>query len=215
MTDTTITLGNIAIHEPVTAFTDLIITILAFAYFRNLNSKDEVTKNWRLFFLFLSLSTLAGACSHAFFEIHEGVQYKIIWLGMQFLNGFAVFFAQRATLFSVLKDSKNYNSWRVSYIIQLVMYFVVLIIIQKYIITIIDNAIGLIPIMILHFTAKKKEAYYTWISYGILISFITAIVHGAKFSLHDYFNYNDIAHVFIMISLTVMFLGVKRKTISG
>jgi hypothetical protein len=213
MIDTTIHIGNIAIHEPVTAFTDFIITILGFIFYLNLPPKNEVVKNWRLFFLFIALSTLAGGCSHAFFAIHEGVQYKTIWIGMQFLNGFAVFFAQQATLRSVLKNSKSYNGWRISYPIQLIIYFIVLLIVQKYIITILDNALGLIPIMILHFTAREKEEYYHWVGYGITISFITAIVHGAKFSLHAYFNYNDIAHVFIMMSLTVIFLGIKKKAV--
>lgn len=210
MTDTTLTIGNIPIHEPVTAFTDYLITIIAFIYFLKLSSSNEVVRNWRLFFLFISLSTLFGGCSHAFFAVHEGWQYKSFWLPMQFINGFAVYFAQKATLLSVLKDSEKYNAWKLSYILQLCIYFVVLIIVQKYIVTILDNAIGLVPIMILHFTAKVKEEHYNYIGYGICVSFITAIVHGIKFSLHDYFNYNDIAHVFIMISLTVMYLGVKR-----
>lgn len=214
MTDTTIFIGDIAIHEPVTVLTDYIITIIAFIYYWKLHSTNEVVKNWRLFFLFISLSTLFGGTSHAFYAVHEGFNYKSIWLTMQILNGFAVFFAQKATLLSVLKNSNHKNYWRLSYVIQLLLYFILLMIIQKYIITIIDNAIGLIPIMILHFTAKEKEEYQKWIGYGITISFITAIVHGLKFSLHDYFNYNDIAHVFIMISLTVMFLGVKRKSLT-
>lgn len=214
MTDTTITIGGLAIHEPVTAFTDLIITILAFIYYLKLSANNEIVKNWRLFFLFISLSTFAGGCSHAFFAVHEGAQYKTVWLGMQFINGFAVYFAQKATLLSVLKNSKNYNAWKLSYAIQLFTYFVVLIIFQKYIVTIVNNATGLIPIMILHFTATDKKQSYNWVAYGILISFITAIVHGAKFSLHAYFNYNDIAHVFIMISLSVMYWGIKQKPIS-
>lgn len=214
MTNTTITIGGLAIHEPVTAFTDLIITILAFIYYLKLSANNEIVKNWRLFFLFISLSTFAGGCSHAFFAVHEGAQYKTVWLGMQFINGFAVYFAQKATLLSVLKNSKNYNAWKLSYAIQLFTYFVVLIIFQKYIVTIVNNATGLIPIMILHFTATDKKQSYNWVAYGILISFITAIVHGAKFSLHAYFNYNDIAHVFIMISLSVMYWGIKQKPIS-
>jgi hypothetical protein len=214
MTDTTIIIGDIAIHEPVTAFTDFIITILAFTFYRKLSANNEIVKNWRLFFLFISISTLLGGCSHAFFAVHEGAQYKTVWLGMQFINGFAVYYAQKGTLLSVLKNSKYYNAWKLSYMIQLIIYFIVLIIVQKYIVTIIDNAIGLIPIMILHFAAKDKKQYYNWVGYGIAVSFITAIVHGAKFSLHAYFNFNDIAHVFIMISLSVIFWGIKQKPTS-
>jgi hypothetical protein len=214
MIDTTITIGNLSIHEPVTAFTDFLITILAFFFYLRLSSPNETVNNWRRFFLFISLSTLMGGCSHAFFAVHDGWAYKSLWLPMQFLNGFAVYFAQRATLISVLKDSASKNVWRISYSIQLILYFVILGIVQKYIVTIADNAIGLIPIMVLHFGAKDKEEYYRYIGYGICISFITAIVHGLKISIGPYFNFNDIAHVFIMISLTVMFLGIKQKATS-
>lgn len=214
MIETTLRIGDFIVYEPMTAFTDYIITVMAFIFFLRLSSDNEVIKNWRLFFLFISLSTLFGGTSHALFKVHEGWQYKSFWLPMQFLNGFAVYFAQRGTLLSVLKDSPRRKAWQSSYVIQLVVYFIVLIIVQKYIVTIIDNALGLIPIMVLYLRAKNKEEYYDYIGYGILISFITAIVHGIKFSLHPYFNYNDIAHVFIMISLSVMFIGLRKKVTS-
>jgi hypothetical protein len=214
MTDTTIYIGSLAIHEPVTALTDLLITILGIIFYFKIPVTSGVVKNWRLFFLFLSLSTLAGACGHGFFAIHEGIEYKSVWLTMQVLNGIGLFFAQKATLISVLKNSKNYSAWKWSYLIQLVVYLIALFIVQKYLVTIIDNAVALIPIMILHFTATEKEEYQKYIGYGIMISFITAIVHGTKLSLHAYFNYNDIAHVFIIISFTVMFMGVKQKATS-
>jgi hypothetical protein len=215
MTDTTIVFGDFAIHEPVTVLTDYIITILAFIYYWKLPSTNEVVKNWRLFFFFLSLSTFFGGSSHALFAVHEGWKYKSLWLPMQFINGIALYYAQKATLLSVLKNSKNHNIWKLSYMIQLVLYYIVLIMVQKYIVTIIDNALALIPIMILHLTTKEKENYYQYIGWGIAVSFITAIVHGLKFSLHDYFNYNDIAHVFIMISLTVMYQGLRLLNDNG
>ncbi|MCW3086234.1 MAG: hypothetical protein JWP12_3600 [Bacteroidetes bacterium] len=215
MVDTTIYIGSLAIHEPVTAFTDYIITIIGLTCFWKIPStSNPVVKYWRLFFLFLALSTLFGGSAHAYFGIHEGVAYKSVWLTMQLVNGLAIYFAQQATLLSALKNSKQYTTWKWSYTIQLVVYYIVLLIVQKYVVTIIDNALGLIPIMVVHFTAKKKEEYYKWIGYGILVSFITAIVHGTKFSLHDYFNYNDIAHIFIMISMIVMYMGVRRKAVA-
>ena len=212
MTDTTIYIGTLAVHEPMTVFTDYIIAILSLVfYFRIPSGGDAAVRNWRLFFLFMGLSTGVGAHSHALFAVHEGIAYKSIWLPMQELNGFAVFFAQQATLQSVLKRSPTYNAWKWSYAAQLVIYIIVLMVVQKFIVTVIDNALGLIPVMILHFTAKEKEPYYKYIGYGIVISFITAIVHDFKISACDYFNYNDIAHVFIMISLYVLYKGVRQK----
>ena len=78
---------------------------------------------------------------------------------------------------------------------------------------VLDNAIGLIPVMVLHFMDSKLARESKLIAYGILISFLTAFVHGAKLSLHAYFNFNDISHVLIMVSLFVVFLGVSQKGI--
>ncbi len=216
MVDTTIYIGELAIHEPVTMFTDYIITILGSCFYYHLHKKNEnpVIKNWSLFFGLLGISTLLGGSCHGFFEVHEGIAYKTVWLAMQIVNGFALYFAQQATLISVLKNSRYVNQWKLSYTVQLVVFIIAALFFQKYVVTIIENAIALIPIMLLHFTVKPKEGYQNKIGYGILISFITAFIHGAKISLNIYFNYNDIAHVFIMISLFVMYLGVKGKAIS-
>jgi len=212
--DTTIYIGNIAIHEPVGVFTDCIITILCFVFYKKLLPVSKSIHYWRLFFLFLGFSTIVGACSHAFFEIHQGAAYKSFWLPMQVLNGIAVYFAQKATLNSVLKESRFYTFWKWIYIIQFIVYILVLLIVQKYLVTVIENILGLVPVMIIHFEAKRKEVYQKWIGYGISISFIAGTVHATKASLHTYFNYNDIAHVIIIISLAVIYLGLKRKAIS-
>jgi len=216
MVNTTIHIGEFAIHEPVTAFTDYIITLLGFYFYYQLGKKSDnsVIRNWKCFFGLLGLSTLLGGSSHAFFAIHEGLAYRTVWLAMQIVNGFAVYFAQQATLSSVLADSKNAYKWKLSYAIQLIVFIVLLLFFQKYLVTIIENAIGLIPVMIVHLTSKSKTNYHKMIGYGILISFITAFIHATKFSLHAYFNFNDIAHIFIMISLYIMYVGVKEKAIS-
>jgi hypothetical protein len=214
MVDTTIYIGDIAIHEPVTAFTDYIITVLGLYFYHKLSKKNDdiVTRNWSRFCGLLGLSTLLGGSSHAFFELHEGIAYKTVWLSMQIVNGLSIYFAQQATWNSLLINSKYANKWKTSYTIQLIAFIILLLIFQKYLVTIIENVIGFIPIMILHL--KQKEGYYKKIGYGIMVSFITAIVHASKFSIHAYFNFNDLAHVFIMISLYIMYLGAKEKAIS-
>jgi len=210
MFDTTIYIGKLAIHEPVTVFTDIIISIFCFIFYYRLKSSIISIKYWRMFFLLLGLSTLVGSCSHAFFLIHEGWKYKSFWLAMQVFNGVGVFYAQMATLNSVLIESKRKNVWYWSYIIQFWLFIILLFNFQKYLVTVVENLIGLLPVLILHFEAKRKEAYYKWIGYGISISFISGAVHATKTSLHAYFNYNDIAHIFIMLSLWVIYLGVKK-----
>lgn len=211
MTDTTITISGIAVHEPTTVLTDFIIAIIAISFYIKLKkNKDQTTIYWSFFFLFLGIATFVGAFSHALFSIHEGWAYKSFWLPMQVINGIGIYYAQQATLISVLENSPAKNKWRMSYIIQLLVFIIALLCIQKYLVSIIENAVALIPIMILHY--KDKRPFAKTIANGIAVSFITAFVHLGKLSLHDYFNYNDLAHVFIMISLYIMYKGVSLKT---
>ncbi len=214
MVSTTLNIGDFVIYEPVTALTDYMTTVLGvYFYIRTKKiSKDPVIKNWSLFFLLFGASTFLGGTCHGFFEIHEGIAYKSIWLTMQVVNGLAIYFAQQATLNSVLRDSKYFAKWKLSFPIQLIVYVVTLLIFQKYVVTIIENAIAFIPIMILHL--RSKDYYLKKIGQGVVISFIPAIVFLTKFSIHDYFNHIDLAHVFLMVALYSMYLGVKRDAIS-
>jgi hypothetical protein len=210
MTDTTITIGGFQIHEPTTVLTDILIAILAISFYKRLSKfHDETIRNWSYFFLLLGTATLIGSSSHAFFAIHEGWKYKSLWLGMQVINGIGIYFAQRATLISVLKDAPSRKRWEWSYYIQFILFLGFLFCVQKYIVSIIENALALIPIMILHY--QHKRPFARTIANGIAVSFLTAFVHLLKLSLHAYFNYNDIAHVFIMISLWIMYKGVRLK----
>lgn len=214
MIDTTITISGFQIHEPTTVLTDLIIATLALLFFFKLRKfTDEVVRNWSYFFFFLGLATLIGSTSHAFFAIHEGWKYKSLWLGMQAINGLGIYYAQRATSVSVLKESPSKKIWKLSYDIQLFLFLDALIIFQKYLVSVIENAVGLIPIMILHY--KYNRPYARILANGIAISFATAIIYILKLSLHDYFNHNDLAHVIIMISLAVMYKGIHLRAISS
>ncbi len=208
MIDTSISIGAVRIHEPVTVLTDIIIAVLAIYFYNQLKrNAGTATAHWSRFFLFLGLATFTGSFSHALFEIHEGWHYKFFWLSMQIINGIGIYFAQQATLCSVLEHSTHKSFWKWSYVIQFVLFIAALLLIQKYIVSVLENAIGLIPILILHY--KNKANYAKIIANGISISFLTAIVNLTKLSFNAYFNYNDIAHVFIMMSIFVMYKGIK------
>jgi hypothetical protein len=215
--DTTIYIGDLAIHQPVTVLTDYIIAALClfcFLQLKKLHHKNKSTANWNYFFVFLGLSSFMGGCSHAFFAVHEGFGYKAFWLQMQVLNNVMIYFAQRATLHSALQNSLKRKLWSISYTLQLILFTVAVFVFQNFLVVVIDTAVGLIPVMIIHFVDSKKVKASSFIAYGILTMFLTAVVNGAKLSIHTYFNYQDISHVLIMISLSLMFVGIKKKAIS-
>ena len=215
--DTTIYIGSVAIHQPVTVFTSYIITAMSYYYYWKLKQIKNIETDklfWSRFFLFVGTASLVGSCSHAFFAVHEGVAYKAFWLPMQVLNIFSVYCGQQATLNSVLENSPKRKFWKLSYDIQLIVFFSAVFIFHNFLVVVIDGALGMIPVMILHFKHSKKDKSYSLIGYGILILFLSAIVNVTKFSIDAYFNHLDIAHIFVMANLAVMYEGVKRKAIS-
>jgi hypothetical protein len=198
MTDNFIAIGDFVIFEPTTVVTDVIISAICFFCFLKL--KTHPKNYWHLFFLFFGLSTFLGAFSHALFEIHEGIGYKSFWLSMQLFNGLAVLFAQQSTF---------NKKWNKLFLIQLFVFAFSVFVFQKFLIVIINNALSLIPIMIYQYRVAKTNKGSLYIANGILISFATALIHGFKISFHTFFNYNDIAHLFIMLSLYTMYYGIN------
>jgi|1185.fasta_scaffold41549_1 hypothetical protein len=210
MIDTTIYIGGFPIHEPTTVFTDYIISGASIVfYFKMKGIKEEATHFWSYFFLFMGLSSFVGSFSHALYAVHEGWGYKSFWLSMQVINGIAIYYGQQATRVSVLATSPAKKTWKLIYMIQLPVFIIAVFLFQNYTVTVIENALGLIPIMILHY--KDKRYFARTIANGIAISFITVIVRLSKFSIHVYFNYNDMAHVFILASLYYMYKGARMK----
>jgi len=214
--DTTLTISGLDVHQPVTVLTDVLIAIICVYFFRILHLAkitDRSIKHWTRFFLFLGFASIFGAASHAFFLVHEGFGYDSFWLPMQLLNVFSAFSAQQATVHSILKGSNSKNKWNVFAILQLVLASVSVFVFHSFLVVVINSAIALIPVMFIHFNDAKKEVQSNYIGWGIVILFLTAIINGTKFSINEYFTYLDIAHVFITISITVMFVGIKRKAV--
>jgi hypothetical protein len=215
--DTTIYIGGFAVHQPVTFFTDVIISVLCFFFFLKLNriaKQDQSTIYWKRFFFFLCMASFVGGCSHGLFLIHEGFNYKTFWLTMQLLNVISVYWAQQATITSLLIDSPNKKILNIGYAIQLLLFSLSVFIFHNFLVVVIDSALGLIPIMILHFRNVQKNENNKFIAWGIVVLCLTAFINGTKISINEYFTYLDIAHVLIMINLSLMFVGVKRKAIA-
>ena len=80
---------------------------------------------------------------------------------------------------------------------------------------IIDAIIGLLPLIVILFMDAKKEKSSFIIASGISVLAVSAVVHVSKYSIHAYFNYLDIAHVFIMLNFWVMYLGIKKLPTSS
>jgi di/tricarboxylate transporter len=211
-----IELGALKITEPVTAGTDLLIALIAIIlavliFIRVRKIAEPVGRNlsWFYFFLFMGLSTFAGALSHGLRYYLPGSAFLFMFTLMNVLSGVSSLYAQLATIdFEVENRTRRMKSFAVL----LFICFIMLVIwIRSFTVTNIYVTGTFLFVLYNHRRSwKKGKNPSKYICYGILISFITAFVFLFKISLSEWFNHKDIAHVFIMISLLVMYQGAKN-----
>jgi hypothetical protein len=211
MKKTQIVLYDLILQEPVTAFTDFIITILCLWFLFSLSKTKTKTlsnKNWQYFFLSVAISTFLGGISHLFYHYLQGYPYKTTWLGMNIASSISVFFAELTAIEILFRKNKVLlTNLSLLLLITFISFSLVL---QNFLIAKINMAIGLIFILITYLITNIRGIKGSlFIVYGISLSFITIAIHSFQWSLHKWFNFNDISHLFMIFSLYLMFKGAS------
>ncbi|MBL0046594.1 MAG: hypothetical protein IPP32_00615 [Bacteroidetes bacterium] len=210
------TFFGVQIAEPTTAFTDFILAFLCILFYFQFSAakQDKGALYWKLFFLFMGCSTFIGGITHAVFENHHTSGYLIFWITMQILSGLSVYAAQVATIYSIPNANiPIYRSEDKSLLICRIQFFVfalATLTLQNFLIVVVNSTVGFLMVLFIHAISGKKYGNRPagWIALGITISFLTAIIYTLKISLNDWFNFKDIAHVIMMVSVCFIFYGV-------
>jgi hypothetical protein len=207
---TEIEIGGVIVRDPVTALTNIgIFATGLVCYLRLRKQKLEFPhKNWIYFFLLVGVASLIGVIVHGFSHYTSEETHFKIWWAMGVVQGAGVTLAQFGFTSNVL------SRFRVLVIALVALQFGAFVlgsyITGTFTIAKIHLAVGLVPIMLYYiYMAFKGRRAEKLVATGIGISSLTALVHGLKISISDWFNYNDIAHLLIIASLVVMYEGVK------
>ena len=207
---TEIEIGGIIVRDPVTAVTNLGIFAAGFISYLQLRKQklQFPNKNWIYFFLLMGLSSLVAVVVHGFSYYTTPEVHFNIWWVMGAIQGAGVTLAQFGFASNVLSKFRMLVISIVT--LQFGAFAVGSYIVGTFAIAKIHLAVGLVPIMLYYiYVSFKGRRAEMLVASGIGISALTALVHGLKMSIHEYFNYNDIAHVLIIASLVVMYKGVK------
>jgi hypothetical protein len=212
----TITIAGITISEPVTSFTDVILAIISFILVGKIRSRlnESFFNNaWKLFFLFMGISTAIGAVAHAVRQSVPPATFNAIWMAMNISCSISVFFALQATirfsragiLYRKILRGMNYGL--------LVLFFGYTIVMNDFEIFKIHAGLGLFLIFLTYFIAWLRSHHGSgWIVTGMLLSFLTVVVHSTRFSIDAWFNYKDISHVIMMASLVLLYTGIFQMS---
>jgi hypothetical protein len=211
--ETNLLISGIRIDEPVTVLTNLILSVFSFYFYARLgklkNNGTNLSRYWRLFFLFIAIANTIAAFAHGFKSYFTQHDYYYIWMFMNMAGIPASYYLLLTNLESaaITQKTKNYLQYLAAALTLSLVIFIYLI-----------NDISLVKVnagLVIFITLFAHLIFYRkgipgskLILRGFIISILTLFVHTLRLSLHDYFNYKDLSHVIMNIGLYVIFLGV-------
>jgi predicted MFS family arabinose efflux permease len=207
-----ISFGTLRIYEPATLLTSFVIAALCFIFYARIK-KDPARKDinsWRLFFLFLGISSIIGNFVHGIHKQWGEEAFRYFNLSRNICSLLASFFCFRGTLYLAVKNEKTLRTANTGLLIYLACVIVATIILNHFIIVIINAGIFILYTLITHIIQYRKgNPGSGWILASFGIAPLPICVHLFKISFNDYFNQKDIAHIFIWISLWLLYRGIK------
>lgn len=198
--------------EPMTFVTDLLVAVFCFIYYykiRNIDIKEFDNKYFKLFFIIFGLSTLIAGFAHIFYNYLGITPHIISWI----LSGLSIYYIEMCSITFVKSEKiKKYLNHLIY--IQLFLFTFSIIYFKQFQFVKYNSFIGLILfVLILELISLIKSSNKgSWfIIIGIFFTFLSAIVHSIKFSIHKWFNYNDLSHIFLLLCIYFLYAGAMYK----
>ncbi len=216
MKETFIDILGLHILEPVTVLTDILLSIFCIYFYNKLNFQGNqalLGKYWRLFFLFIGLATFIGAIAHGFKSYFSEEVYYFVWMTMNVSSIPSSYYLLKATIeLSEFTDEQKAKLTRISFFAMLLLTIFTMLL-NNFVLIKINAAIVIILALIRHYhTYKKGYSGSGYIVAGFAFSLSSVVVHSAQLSISEWFNFKDISHVIMNISLYIIFTGVLLKT---
>jgi hypothetical protein len=209
----TIYLGALRIDEPVSAITDIIICLVCFYGFYKTKalSAYKPVSLYRWFFLFTGLSTLVAALIGHAFLYYFGTNAKMYgWLfgiaGTSFAQFAAMYNTRGLIGESVFKKLIIFNS------IEVMAATAMVFITWSFVVVEVHTAYGLLlNVVVLEFINYKKTESLLSIKviYGIGLAVVAVLCHIFKLAYSVWFNHIDLSHVFMALSMYVIYKGIS------
>ncbi|HPE98830.1 MAG: hypothetical protein R2767_01640 [Chitinophagales bacterium] len=212
----TIQIGGLTIHEPMTAFTDVILTIISFVLvgrIRNRLHESFYNNAWRLFFLFMGLSTGLGVLTHGLVSLFSAWEHYLLWMAMNVAASISVYFALQATIRYSRVSIRNRRLLKRINLSVLVFFLGLTFWQNNFEIFKIHAATGVLIIFLTYFTAWTRNLVGSGaIVLAFLLSIATVFVHSFQLSINEWFNYKDLSHVMMMVSLLLVYHGMQLSS---
>jgi hypothetical protein len=209
--NTFIILFGFKIFEPTVILTNLVIFLFSLYYYRKLRHfKNDYARRSRLFIICTGISSCFASIDHgAEYQLGE-LFFRIILFISHSFNLIALYFcfssAYTLATFSKMPNKNVYNAG-------LILAFLLLsftLFNQSFVTIKISAGTVLMYSLISHYSGYRKGIKGSGVFVaGVLIAFLSIVVHTLRIAISDWFNHKDIAHIIIAISVAFMCTGVK------
>jgi hypothetical protein len=212
---TFISIMGYPVFEPMILLTNSFLFGISLYSFRVLRRfAHDYARCMAWFTLLLGVSSVFGAIGHAV-HLQLGDQFFAVVLFL--MNAFsllAIYYFFLAPFAYLNKDNEQSRKWRQGARIWLGLIILISLFSGNFLLIKINAAFVLIYSLVMHYRAHRTrdERGNLLIVTGVLISFIPIFIHSYEISLHKWFNYKDLSHVFMIISLIFIFVGARRNS---
>jgi hypothetical protein len=198
--------------EPSTFISDLVVAIFSIIFYLKLmkiKSQHFSHNYWQLFFLFMGISAFIGGFGHLL-SIYTGKALLVVsWI----FSAFAIYFIEFTSI-SILVTRSIKKTLQIFVLFQLILCTAALIYYQDFFYIKISTTIGLIGIVLIIqlvscILTRNSSGYY--LISGIILIILTSLIHYLKLSFNKWFNYNDISHIILVISLFLFYKGSLKS----
>jgi hypothetical protein len=208
----TIYLGGLRIDEPITTVTDfLFIGFCFYGFFKTKSFSIYKGVNlYRWFFLLTGCSSLIAALIGHAFLYYFGWEAKIYgWVAGIISISFAQFAALHHTRESI--GESFFKTLKLINIIEIITAFVLTFVIYSFTVVEIHTAYSLvINVTILECVnyKKTKSQFSKYLLYGVGMAVLAVLCHVFKIAFSVWFNHLDLSHIFMTLSMYLMYKGV-------
>lgn len=209
---TSIELYGIRIDDPVTTFTDLIVSAVCFYAFYKLHQiplKNKVHWNLKFYFLSMAIATFfGGVIGHGFLYLLSFAWKLPGWL----TSMFSIALLERASILFAkpLIKPRIGNFFAKMNLIELSTFIVITFSQLNFFFVEVHSAYGLLIIVtsfnFVVYRKTKSEASRLFLI-AVSISAISALIFMNEWGFSIWFNHYDISHVFMSVSAFVFYKG--------
>jgi hypothetical protein len=205
-------LFGITLLEPMTFFTDVLIAIFCFIFYsriKNLEIQEFDNKYYKRFFNVFGFSTLLGGFGHFFYNYFGISLHLMSWA----LCALSIYYIEMCSI-SLIKSEKIKKRLNFLIYLQLFVFIFSIMYFKEFRYVKYDISIGLIAIVFtleLISLIKSRDRGSKLMLTAIFFTFLSAIINTYKFSIHRWFNYNDLSHILIICCLYYIYAGATYK----